>query len=372
MKLRKIPCLTKDASGRATVARASCPPPFFAPLLARPLALCLTLALGTSSLHADPKIDSSLKSSTAFLLSQQQPKGMFGAQFPMAMTSLSVLALAACGHQPADPSPEGQAMRKGLDFILLPENQTKEGYFGKVDNSRMYGHGITTLMLAEMLGMGVDDKQDAAIREKCQLGIELILRAQAMRKDPISTGGWLYEPDSAGADISVTCWQTMALRAAQNAGMEVPREAIEKVVGYMKRMYMPVPGQTGPNATGGFGYSAPGTGVSTTAEGLLAMQVCGQYDAKETIAAGNHLLTQDLKAAPHFFYTMYYYAQGMYQRGGKCAEQSKRVIPEVLLPKQQPDGSYLGEDEGGGKVYTASLSMLALAVKNHFLPIYQR
>ena len=149
-----------------------------------------------------------------------------------------------------------------------------------------------------------------------------ILRAQAMRKDPTSTGGWLYEPDSAGADMSVTCWQTMALRAAQNAGMEVPGEAIEKVVGYIKRMSMPVPGQTGPNATGGFEYSSPGTGVSTTAEGLLAMQVCGQYDAKETIAAGNHLLTQDLKAAPHFYYTMYYYAQGMYQRGGKCAEQS--------------------------------------------------
>jgi hypothetical protein len=336
------------------------------------LAIGLTFLLGGAQAFADPKIDDSLKSSTRFLLAQQQPKGMFGTQFPIPMTSLTILALAACGHQPADSSPEGQGMRKGIDYILLPENQTKEGYFGKVDNSRMYGHGITTLMLAEMLGMGVDEKQDAAIREKCKLGVELILRAQAMRKDALNTGGWHYEPDSAGADMSVTCWQTMALRAAQNAGMDVPSEAVEKVVGYMKRMYQAVPGSTGPNAAGGFGYSAPGTGVSTTAEGLLAMQVCGQYEAKETIAAGNHLMTQDLKVAPHFFYTMYYYAQGMYQRGGKFADQSKRVVPEILLPKQQPDGSYLGEDEGAGKVYTATLAMLALAVKNHFLPIYQR
>ena len=332
----------------------------------------LSLALGSGTARADQKIDASLKSASGFLLAQQQPKGMFGTQFPMAMTSLAILSLAAAGNQPSDPTPQGQAMRKGIDYILLPENQTKDGYFGKVDNSRMYGHGITTLMLSEMVGMGADDKQDALMRQKLKLGVQLILRAQAMRKPEISSGGWLYEPDSAGSDLSVTCWQTMAMRAAQNAGMEVPREAVDKVVGYMKRMYMPVPGSTGANAAGGFGYSAPSTETSTTSEGLLAMQVCGQYDAKETIAAGNHLLQVDINKASHPFYTFYYYAQGMYQRGGKYAEAAKKLIPEIILPKQQADGSFLGEDEGGGKVYTTTMAMLALAVKNHFLPIYQR
>ena len=349
------------------------------PRISRPLrsltalAVCFALVLGAGRAQADPKIDPALKRAATFLVSQQKPKGNFGEQFPMAMTSIAVLGLAAGGHQPTDPTPEGQAMRKGLDYILLPENQTKEGYFGKVDNSRMYGHGMTTLMLSEMLGMGVDDKQDAIIREKCKLGIQLILRAQSMRKPEIHAGGWLYEPDSAGSDLSVTCWQTMALRAAQNAGMEVPQEAVEKAVGFMKRMYQTVPGQQGPNAAGGFGYSAPGTETSTTAEGLLAMQVCGQYEAKEVIAAGNHLLNQDLnKVAPWFYYTAYYYAQGMYQRGGKYAETSKRVIPEVILPRQEPDGSFKGDEGGAGKVYCTSMAMLALAVKNHFLPIYQR
>ena len=336
------------------------------------LALSLALVFGAGRAQADPKIEAALKSASRFLLAQQLPKGNVGQPYPIAMTSLSVLALAACGHLPVDPTPEGQAMRKAIDFILLPENQTKDGYFGKVDNSRMYGHGITTLMLAEMLGMGIDDKQDAAIRDKCKLGIELILRAQATRKAPIHAGGWLYEPDSPGSDMSVTCWQTMALRAAQNAGMEVPREAIDKTIDYMKRMYQAVPGAPGTPTAGGFGYASPGTGISTTAEGLLAMQVCGQYDASETIAAGNHLLTQDYNKAPHFYYTMYYYAQGMYQRGGKFAESSKRIVPEILLPRQQPDGSYQGDDNGAGKVYCTSLAILALAVQNHFLPIYQR
>jgi hypothetical protein len=336
--------------------------------LARSLRLCaVTLALtftATTTARADAKLDDALKLATSYLLSQQGPKGMVGQQFPMANTSLAVLALAACGHQPADASAEGQAMRK-------------EGYFGRVDNSRMYGHGITTLMLAEMSGMGVDDKQDAMIRDKCKLGVELILRAQAMRKDPLSTGGWQYEPDSAGSDLSVTCWQTMALRASQNAGIEVPRQAIDNVVGYMKRMYMPVGGKRGPNIPGGFGYAGPATTTSTTAEGLLAMQVCGQYDAEETLAAANLLFQVDLKADKRwFFYTMYYYAQGMYQRGGKYAEAAERLVPEILLPLQQREGWWQCPDNDevgtGGKTYTTSLAVLALAVKNHFLPIYQR
>ena len=31
-----------------------------------------------------------------------------------------------------------------------------------------------------------------------------------------------------------------------------------------------------------------------------------------------------------------------------------------------------GEERGGGKVYATAMAVLSLAVKNHFLPIYQR
>lgn len=339
--------------------------------------LCaLALILPPRAAQADQKIDDALKLATGFLVSQQKPQGMIGDQFPMPNTALAVLALAACGHQPGEATPEGQAMRKAIDYVLLPDNQTADGYFGKVDNSRMYGHGITTLMLAEMLGMGLDEKQDALIRQKCKLGVELILRAQGMRKDPQNSGGWQYEPDSRGSDLSVTCWQTMALRAAQNAGIDVPREAVDKVVGYMKRLYKPVGETRGPTVPGGFGYSSPATTISTTAEGLLAMQVCGQYQADEVLSASELLFPLDLKNEKQwFYYTTYYYAQGMYQRGGKHADTAQRMVPATLLPLQSREGwwqSVGGEEAGPGKTYCTSLAILALAVKNHFLPIYQR
>jgi len=322
------------------------------------------------------RVNDSLKKAAIFLLSVQDPKTgaiAINGRSETTMTSLALLALSAMGHQPADPTPEGQAMKRALDFVLSPDRQEADGYFGKADRSRMYGHGITTLMLAEMLGMGADERQDALIREKCRKGLDLILRAQRVPKNDATRGGWRYTPDAADSDMSVTCWQTMALRAAKNAGMDVPKESIDLAVRYIKNLYAPGDGKTG---TAGFGYSSRGRETSTTAEGLLALQVCGDYDSDEVKSASDRLLRTGIKLGDRwFFYTAYYYAQGMYQRGDKHAAEGKRVIAEVLLPIQNPDGSWQGrggEENDCGKVYATSLSVLALAVKNHFLPIYQR
>jgi hypothetical protein len=236
----------------------------------------------------------------------------------------------------------------------------------------MYGHGITTLMLAEMLGMGADEKQDALLRERCRKGIELILRAQRMPKNDQNRGGWRYTPDTDQSDMSVTVWQTMALRAAKNAGMDVPKESIDLAVRYIKKLYDPSRGNPG---AAGFGYSSPGRETSTTAEGLLALQVCGDYTSDEVKGASDRLLRTGPKTDKWHFYTTYYFAQGMYQRGDKYAEAGRRQTMDMLLPLQQRDGSWLAIEAGerqGGQVYATSLAVLALAVKNHYLPIYQR
>jgi hypothetical protein len=322
------------------------------------------------------RVNDALKRGASYLVSVQNPKT--GAIHDVvrnetAMTSLALLALGAIGHQPSDPTPEGQAMKRALDFVLLPENQENDGYFGKTDGSRMYGHGITTLMLAEMLGMGADERQDALIREKCRKALELILRSQRVAKKDDHRGGWRYTPDATDSDMSVTCWQTMALRGAKNAGMDVPKESIDLAVRYIKNLYDDGGKR---EASAGFGYAGRGHETSTTAEGMLALQVCGEYESKEVKGAGERLLRTGIKNGDKwFFYTAYYYAQGMYQRGEKHAQEGRKVIIDVLLPIQDRSGYWKGtggEEGQGGKVYATSLAMLALAVKNHYLPIYQR
>ena len=267
-------------------------------------------------------------------------------------------------------------MRRALDSVLARNVQQPDGYFGQKDYSRMYGHGITTLMLAEMLGMGADADQDRRIREQCRKAVNLIERAQRVAKIEHHRGGWRYTPEDASSDLSVTVWQVMALRAAKNAGVEVAQESLENVVDYIKRLYQEGPVLEGGVKSGGFGYQNKGIEISTTAEGLLALQVCGQYQAPETLAAAERLFSEGLRSEERwFFYTSYYYAQGMYQRGGKYAEHARKTVAEVLLPLQQQDGSWEqggGDGREAGKVYATCMAILSLAVKNHFLPIYQR
>ncbi len=344
------------------------------------LAILAALVFSTTALHAqDPqkqRVDAALKKAADFLVSQQQDTGAIaekGVRPDVTMTSLAVLAMSAMGHQPADPTPEGRAMKKALEFVLKPGQQEPDGYYGKTDGSRMYGHGIISLMLAEMLGMGGDEKQDAAIRDHSRKAIELILRSQRLPKNEANRGGWRYTPDAADSDMSVTCWQVMALRAARNAGMDVPKESIDLAVRYIKSLYSSGERK---GAAGGFGYASKGTEISTTAEGLLALQVCGEYESEEVKGASERLLQKGLKQGDKwFFYTAYYMAQGMYQRGDKFATEGRRAIMDAVLPLQRADGSWEGEggeERQGGKVYATSLAVLSLAVKNHFLPIYQR
>jgi len=336
-------------------------------------------------LHADPAaVEKAIRRGTEYLLSRQDDDGAIGKvdrrsrDNANAMTALAILALTATGHLPTDNTREGRAVRRALDFLLAEERQDKTGYYGKYDGSRMYGHGIVTLMLAEMLGMGLDSKQDALIRERCQKAVDLIVRSQKVPKsDPRFHGGWRYTPESRDADLSVTVWQVMALRAAKNAGLSVPRETIEDAIGFIKRTYRSDRDRRGriTNQKSGFAYE-PGQWpvFSTASEGLLALQVCGDYDAPE-LKGTVEWLREEKVSTKHrwFYYGIYYYAQGMYQRGGEIAREARENVERVLLAEQQEDGSWIGRgEEGNSRVYCTALALMSLSVRHHFMPIYQR
>jgi hypothetical protein len=331
------------------------------------------------------KVDQAIARGTAYLLSVQDKDGAIvdRPQNHTSMTSLAVMALAAVGHQPTDETKEGAVMKKALAYVLRPDRQDEKGYsgyYGGRDGSRMYGHGITTLMLSEMLGMGVDAQQDQTLRDRCRKAVDLILRAQSLRKDKRHQGGWRYQPDSPDADLSVTVWQVMALRSARNAGIEVPKEAIASAVEYLKRCYYSpkrAADGTPENLKSACAYEPNrGPEYAMAAAGLLALQVCGEYEALEVKGSADWLKERKLDyGAEWFFYGTYYYAQGMYQRGGEHAAHARKAVEELLLPHQEADGSWKGrhgQEAHVGKVYSTSLAMLSLAVKYHYLPIYQR
>lgn len=349
--------------------------------------MSLLLALFLAG-QADPVIprpdatDEAIARGVAYLVVQQDKEGgITGTRThnQVAMTSLAILAMTAVGHQPTDETKEGQALRAALAYVVKPERQDPQGYFGSKDGSRMYGHGIVTLMLAETTGMGLDAAQDQAIRERCRKAVDLIVRSQSREKDERHRGGWRYEPGSTDADLSVSAWQVMALRAAKNAGYEVPKEAIDGAVAYFQRCYASPRGPDGKplDLKSACGYE-PGRRpeFAMASAGLLSLQVSGQYESPEVKGSADWLREQKVRyESEWFFYGAYYYAQGMYQRGGEWAAEARKKIEEALLPKQGTDGSWAaveGQEKGAGKVYSTALAILCLAVKHHALPIYQR
>jgi hypothetical protein len=336
--------------------------------------LCTLLFSAPCARSEKDAVDQACDNGVGFLISKQDKRGAIRETdaHETAITALSALALAAVGGLPSDETPAGECIQKALSFILSADRQDRDGYFGAKDGSRMYGHGITTLFLAEMLGMGRDDAQDKTIRECCERAVGLILKAQSVQKRSGTEGGWRYTPSATDSDLSVTIWQLMALRAAKNAGIAVPKEAIDSAVGYIKRSFK----DTGRlNAPIGFSYEINQNPVwSTAAEGLLALQVCGEYEAREVIATSDWLLENPPKVGfTWFYYGTYYYAQGMYQRGGEHAETALKRVADVLLPLQEGDGSWksMGGNESN-RVYRTAMAILSLSVKFHFLPIYQR
>ena len=334
--------------------------------------------LSIDNLYVDDQLDQACDRAIDFFLRNQRATGSITDRgHELALTSLAIMALAAIGTEPSESSRHGRAMRAALDFVLLPHNQTDAGYFGAHDGSRMYGHGIVTLMLTEMLGMGATPQQNELIHERLDRALRLILSSQAVPKERKLEGGWRYAPGSRDSDLSVSIWQLMALRSAKNDGMDVPSESIEQALGYLRNSF--TGRRTGSKlGEGGFSYT-PGQSrpsFTMTAAGLLAMQVCGQYDAPEVTAAADWLFANRPKTNERYlFYGLYYYAQGMHQVGGRYAQESSRVVSTLLLSRQRRDGSWMspgGEERNVGLVYSTSLALLSLSVRYHYLPIYQR
>lgn len=334
-----------------------------------------------SNAFQQDEIDVAIGKAIDFLITQQRDDGaILDKGIDTTMTALSIMAMASVGVQAADPTPNGTSMQRALAFVLQDDRIDDKGYFGHKDGSRMYGHGIITLMLTEMLGMGTSQEQDELIHARSQKAIDLILSSQKEHKSTQFRGGWRYNPDSKDSDLSVSVWQVMALRSAKNDGLDVPASAIADAVEYLKRSYASPLDRNGlpDQKASGFTYEPHHTNptFTMTAAGLLAMQVCGEYESPLVAGASDWLLENPPKWKERFCsYGTYYYAQGMSQRGGEHAKVAQELVQKMLLDEQSANGSWTAEnssEKGHGAVYATSMAVLSLSVKYHYLPIYQK
>jgi len=276
-----------------------------------------------------------------WLATQQRADGSWSTN--AALNALPVLAFLSAGNLPATPG-YGAVIDRAVRYLLT--QQTADGAFTN-GGALMYGHGVTTLLLAEITGMV---KRETGVRPRLTKAVELILQAQAISKGDLHAGGWRYFSNSTDSDLAVTVWQVAALRAARDAGLQVPREAFERAAHYIQRCGHP---------RGGFAYQPGGFPTrGRTAAAILALRMCGQF---ETPTNNCPAVTWDDE---YFYHALFF-----------CTQTGISFDERLLAKLQNADGSWplpphsLDESEAG-PLYTTSLAILALTAKDHYLPVF--
>jgi hypothetical protein len=309
----------------------------------------------------------------AYLARTQGEDGSWGDR-PMygghvAIVGLGGLAFLAGGHQPGR-GPYGQIVTRALRFILSMEQANPVGFlFNRAANQHgpMYGHGFATTFLAESHGTIGDKALRSRVRETLGKAVKVILESQNKE------GGWRYQPKPEEADISVTVCQIMALRAARNAGVEVPKSVVDKCIEYVRACQ---------NTDGGFRYYRQGgtSAFPRSAAGIAALYSAGIYQDK-AIDRGLRYLAQfrpngggfmRREGEENFLYGHYYAAQVMWTAGGRWWADWFPAIRDDLVTRAQFRGDGAWQDLKTGPDYGTAMACIILQIPNNYLPIMQK
>jgi len=312
----------------------------------------------------DEALRNSIQRGLDYLASIQTDQGDIGEQNKLASTSLAGMAFMSGGSLPGRGK-YGHNIEMAVKWIL--DNAfTPSGYL-QYQNSNMYSHGYATMFLAEVYGtipprMGLQPKVLKALKK----AVDLIERSQG------KAGGWVYDPTpTAGdSDLSVTITESTALRAARNAGIAVDKRVLENNLRCIRN---------GQNSEGGFcyrvGVGMTGGGSSSlgcTAASVCVLQALGLYDDTATKKGLEFLkksLPKGLDEYQWWYYGAYYVSQAMFMSGEEYWNNWWPQIRDMLLKRQQGDGSWLAPEGGIG--YGTAVALIVLQIPYRYLPLYQ-
>lgn len=308
----------------------------------------------------DAEVDTAVRSGLAFLMSRQNPDGTF--QSPdqgrwVGVCSLAGLAFLSRGVRPG-VGEAGDALRRIGKYVL---SQVQASGFlsatGETSHGPMYDHGFGTLFLAELFG----SDRTLEVRPKLSATVRLIINTQN------DEGGWRYNPKPNEADLSVTVCQMMALRAARNAGIGVPKATIDRAIDYVRRSQ---------NADGGFMYLITGgeSRFPLTAAAVVALYSAGVYRGSEIDSAIDYLQTHaaannTLERNPFFYYAHYYSVQAYGQQGGEAWRNWYKGLKRSLLALRNPKGGWF---DFNSIEYGTAMACMILNMPRTMLPIFQR
>jgi squalene cyclase len=341
------------------------------------IALFLTsivvLATRAEAAETDAQTERAVHLGLQWLASHQSRVGHWTGtnnSYPTAMTAMAGIALLCEGSTP-NQGKYAPNIRRAVDYLV--SRSRANGLIGSPaaeDQRYTYGHGFAMLFLSQVLG----EEEDLDRREELIKVLNKAVQFSGQAQCP--SGGWGYVSSKDGSNFdegSTTITQVQGLRGCRNAGIAVPKEVIDKAVGYIKK---------GTGADGGVRYSSQmgmGSGgrPPITAAALACLFNAGEYDSDYVPRllkyCEQHVGVSSGRAsnvAGHWHYAHYYYSQVLYREGGKKWDDYRKSVYRKLASEIGQDGAW---NEGFvGPVYTTAINLTILQLDKGVLPIYQR
>ncbi|MBM4022179.1 MAG: hypothetical protein FJ284_08050 [Planctomycetes bacterium] len=328
-----------------------------------------------------------------FLARSQQPDGrwrltkfagMTEADVPKldsdtAATGLALLCFFGAGHDHFDGK-HRDTVRRGLEFLISVQKPDGDLFLPTDDLSNsccwLYSHGIASIAVCEAVGMTGDKLVKPAAEKAC--------RFIAESRHP-TLGGWRYMPRT-DADLSVSGWMLVALRAGELAGVQTDPIALEGVRALLAA-------SSSPSDPTRFAYNPRKSDQRQTDLSVTCMTAVGALTRLHTgVAADDPGMVAAAEAiakiAPSYgtatrklrdAYLWYYASQVLVHTGGERWQRWYASLVDTLEPQQRQDGPLagswdpLGETPDrwgpfGGRVYVTALHILALEVPWRHLP----
>lgn len=232
-------------------------------------------------------------------------------------------------------------------------------------------------------GKSIEDRFNRLRRKEVKATLEravaFIVKAQAR------SGGWFSTSVVEGHDFDLgleTAWQIQALRAAQQAGIDVPKETLQRGLAYLEKNTSP---------QGGVNYSS-GMRSSERPDVTVAALACafpaGEYGAE---APRKWLKRFASNPADGTTFGLLHGAQVIHGLGDdgyaklfgqdtlKWSSYKERYCDQLIggarpspkLPAQKNDGSWPARGDGHEAVCATAVSLIILQLDNEAVPIFR-
>lgn len=301
--------------------------------------------------HVTPQTTVAINRGLKWLATRQVADGGFGRHGSYAR-NVGVCALAGTAFL-AHRGMTGRYRRSIQECIqYLTSRAQDDGFIVEADvktHAPLYGHGFATMFLGQVFGEAADPR----VRDVLKTATKLILTLQDEQ------GAWCYTSDPKDADVSITTCQILALFSARQAGITVPRSAIDRSVEYLRRAQ---------NPDGGFRYrlSDPPESLFPRSAAAVVALTCAGLQQNEVVQRGRNYLRQPhppLELSPgqlaeYHFYGRFYATHAAWQAGKTEWDRWYPTVRDELLSQQSSDGAW--HDANIGDEYATAMSLIVL------------